>query len=85
VVLPICYRDIVQIGDTSTNYQLLPGDRIFVPTRTFSEQMFHNKPECPPCGGPQQPCPNGICGREGVTVAPPSPAGTPPIEVLPAK
>src|SRR5207244_3519626 len=25
VVLPICYYEIVQLGDTSTNYQLAPG------------------------------------------------------------
>src|SRR5947207_5436373 len=31
VVLPICYLEIVQLGDTSTNYQIAPGDRIYVP------------------------------------------------------
>jgi protein involved in polysaccharide export with SLBB domain len=56
VVLPICYRDIVQLGDTSTNYQLAPGDRIFVPSRTFCEELLHSKEECPPCGRPQVPC-----------------------------
>jgi len=60
VVLPICYREIVHVGDTSTNYQLMPGDRIFVPTRTFSEELFHNKRECAPCGGPQHPCLEGV-------------------------
>jgi protein involved in polysaccharide export with SLBB domain len=80
VVLPICYRDIVQVGDTSTNYQLLPGDRIFVATRTFWEELFHNKPECPPCGGPQRACPDGVCGHDGTMTAAP-----PPVEVLPPK
>jgi protein involved in polysaccharide export with SLBB domain len=75
VVLPVCYREIVQVGDTSTNYQLLPGDRIYVATRTFWEEMFHNKPECAPCGGPHQPCANGVCGQ-------PMP---PPVEVLPPR
>lgn len=56
VVLPICYREIVQLGDTSTNYQIAAGDRVFVPTREFSEQIHHRKPDCPPCGGPQAPC-----------------------------
>ena len=28
VVYPVCYTNIVQLGDTSTNYQILPGDRI---------------------------------------------------------
>src|SRR5262249_29143624 len=43
IVLPICYREIVQLGDTSTNYQLLPGDRIYVATRGFCEDSFHNE------------------------------------------
>jgi polysaccharide export outer membrane protein len=55
--LPICYNDIVQVGDTSTNYQLAPGDRIFVPTRTFYEEPFRHKRENCPCGSPQVPCP----------------------------
>jgi polysaccharide biosynthesis/export protein len=57
VVLPICYREIVQLGDTSTNYQMAPGDRIFVPTRGLCEELCRSKPECPPCGRPQSPCP----------------------------
>ncbi len=56
IVLPICYREIVQLGDTATNYQLAPGDRIYVPTRTFWEELTHGKNECPPCGRPQVPC-----------------------------
>src|SRR5205823_5081250 len=39
VVIPICYREIVQLGDTSTNYQIAPGDRIFVPTRSLLEEL----------------------------------------------
>jgi protein involved in polysaccharide export with SLBB domain len=58
VVLPICYQQIVQLGDTSTNYQLAPGDRIFVATRTHSGSLFHkNKPDCSFCSGPQVGCP----------------------------
>lgn len=57
LVLPICYREIVQLGDTSTNYQIAPGDRIFVPSRTLCEELFHFLPECPPCGRAQLPCP----------------------------
>ena len=61
VVLPVCYRDIVQIGDTSTNYQVAPGDRIFVPSMNFCQQIkeaIHGspEPECPPCGLYQEPC-----------------------------
>jgi len=29
-ILPVKWEDVVQCGDTSTNYQLMPGDRIFV-------------------------------------------------------
>ena len=43
VVLPICYPEIVQLGDTTTNYQLAPGDRIYVATRTFWEEFRHGK------------------------------------------
>jgi protein involved in polysaccharide export with SLBB domain len=58
VVLPVCYREIVQLGDTSTNYQLAPGDRIYVPSRTLTEQLFSTKQrdQCGPCGGPQSGC-----------------------------
>jgi protein involved in polysaccharide export with SLBB domain len=57
-VLPICYPEIVQLGDSSTNYQIQAGDRIYVPTKTFLEQLWpmYHKP-CPPCGRPQRPCP----------------------------
>ena len=37
IVLPVCWKNIVQLGDTTTNYQLAPGDRIYVPSRTFLE------------------------------------------------
>lgn len=65
VVLPVCYREIVQIGDTSTNYQLAPGDRIFVPSMTLCQQIaeaLHGspEPECPPCGLPHAPCDLGV-------------------------
>ena len=66
VVLPVCYREIVQLGDTSTNYQLAPGDRIFVATRGFFEELFHFAPECPPCGRPQLPCTSPADCAEGV-------------------
>ncbi len=55
VVLPICYNDIVQIGDTSTNYQIANGDRIYVPTRGHDD--CGRKKVCPPCNRPQYPCP----------------------------
>lgn len=39
VVLPVCYRQIVQLGDTSSNYQLQPGDRIVVGSRSLIEEL----------------------------------------------
>ena len=38
-VMQVCYDQLVQLGDTSTNYQLRPGDRVFVPTLTFAEDL----------------------------------------------
>jgi polysaccharide biosynthesis/export protein len=55
-VLPICYNEIVQLGDTSTNYQIRAGDRIYVPTKTLHEQLCPPKNSCPPCGKPQTSC-----------------------------
>lgn len=55
IVLPVCYRQIVQLGDTSTNYQVLPGDRIYVPGRSFCEGFGHRK-KSGPCNGPQCGC-----------------------------
>src|SRR5262249_3093473 len=40
IVLPICYSDIVQLGDTTTNYQIKAGDRVFVPGRSLKEELF---------------------------------------------
>ena len=39
IVLPVCWTQIVQVGDTTTNYQIAPGDRIYVPSRGFWETM----------------------------------------------
>ncbi len=69
VVLPVCYNDIVQLGDTATNYQLAPGDRVYVPSRSCVEDLFHHKhhscqpetpcppppPDCPPAPLPKPP------------------------------
>jgi protein involved in polysaccharide export with SLBB domain len=59
MVLPICYHEIVQWGDTSTNYQVMPGDRIYVPTRSLWSRLFGRpeKKRCPPCGGCPHPMP----------------------------
>jgi protein involved in polysaccharide export with SLBB domain len=57
LVLPICYDEIVQLGDTSTNYQVQAGDRIFVPSRCWGEGHTQKKRGCLPCGAPATPCP----------------------------
>jgi polysaccharide export outer membrane protein len=68
IVLPVCYRQIVQLGDTSTNYQLRPGDRVYVPSQTLWEQVFGHdcgeKKGCAPCKQPQAACPWGCGGVE---------------------
>jgi protein involved in polysaccharide export with SLBB domain len=60
VVLPVCYKQITQLGDTSTNYQLAPGDRIYVSSRAFADQFCSKKKKnCGPCNNPQAPCLTG--------------------------
>jgi protein involved in polysaccharide export with SLBB domain len=88
IVLPVCYRQIVQLGDTTTNYQLQPGDRIYVPAMTFKETLCgedkDEKQGCSPCKGPQRPCPWDCTGPAAV---PPPGASTllpPPAATLPA-
>jgi polysaccharide export outer membrane protein len=72
VVMPVCYHQIVQLGDTTTNYQLQPGDRIYVPAMTFCEGLFgetkDEKKGCSPCSRPQVACPWNC---NGPAVAPP--------------
>ncbi|WP_372716261.1 polysaccharide biosynthesis/export family protein [Novipirellula sp.] len=60
VTLPVCYREITQMGDTATNYQLQPGDRIYVASRTFFEElMFWQATQtCDRCCKCQTPCPH---------------------------
>lgn len=71
VVMKVCYDQVVQLGDTSTNYQLLPGDRVFVPGLTFADDIkktfsFNKDPHCPRCAPCQQGCdlPEGCQGVE---------------------
>ncbi|HUP80991.1 MAG TPA: polysaccharide biosynthesis/export family protein [Pirellula sp.] len=51
VVQRICYRQIAQLGDVSTNYQLQPSDRIIVGQRTFKEELafWKQTTACPCC------------------------------------
>lgn len=68
-VIPICYKHIVQQGDTTTNYQVMPGDRIYVATRTLWEGLFptSNCRDCPHCKGKKCPCPAGCSGDSPTT------------------
>ena len=41
-ILPVDWKSVVECGDTATNYQLLPGDRVFVagyPVTAFDTRM----------------------------------------------
>lgn len=88
VVLPVCYNDIVQLGDTSTNYQLQPGDRIYLPSRPSFEGFGfgrRKKAECGPCLIPHVGCVTGgtcnpgAAGPAGDVLIPaaPDPRATP--------
>ena len=69
IVMPICYRHIVQLGDTTTNYQISPGDRIYVPSLTFWDEVgrmlcLRSNETCPRCACCQTPCLDGACDIE---------------------
>ena len=49
IVLSVCYDEIVQLGDTTTNYQLQAGDRVYVPARMLCEKLEAKKKPCPGC------------------------------------
>jgi polysaccharide export outer membrane protein len=69
VVLPICYRQIVQLADTTTNYQIRPGDRIFVSSLTFCRELGQSflpsfGEVCPLCAEAPVACPDDcLCPR----------------------
>lgn len=58
IVYPVCWPQIVQLGDTTTNYQLLPGDRIYVPSQGLLESFLPSKHQhnCSACTRPQMSC-----------------------------
>jgi polysaccharide export outer membrane protein len=58
VTLPICYHEITQLGDTTTNYQLQPGDRIYVASRSWCEELrfWEASHTCDRCQRCQVPC-----------------------------
>jgi polysaccharide export outer membrane protein len=78
VVLPICYDNIIQLGDTSTNYQLMPGDRIFIASKGWMDDLplcNRKKNLSGPCDGPQLLCPTGAAGCD--PTLPPAGTGLP--------
>lgn len=80
-VLPVCLQQIVQLGDSSTNYQLRPGDRIFIPSQGTLESMIPwlSKSNTV-CAGPHASCfAGGTCAPTATTTACPTPAVTPPL------
>ena len=68
VTLPVCYREIVQMGNTATNYQLQPGDRVFVSTRSCMDELMFWRADrpCERCEGCNRPC----CNPELVVARP---------------
>jgi protein involved in polysaccharide export with SLBB domain len=82
LVYPVCYTDIVQLGDTTTNYQLRPGDRVFVPSKGTLESLLPARcAKNGPCNRPQVSCFGGGCGP-AATFAAPS-AGIPVVSPAP--
>lgn len=55
----ICYRQIVQLGDTSTNFQIEPGDRVFVASQTCTRSIFATF--FPHVGDRCSRCDNAVC------------------------
>src|SRR5262249_18057564 len=76
---PVCYDQIVQLGDTTTNYQLQPGDRVFVPSQGILETLLPclHRRQNGPCCRPQVSCFGGECHTAGGVWA--APAATIPV------
>lgn len=78
IVYPVCYQQITQLGDTTTNYQLAPGDRVFVPSKSVLEDLLPKRCQSPAaaCSRPQVPCYGGACapgGGPGAVTVPTAP------------
>ena len=88
-VLPVCYTNIVQLGDTTTNYQLRAGDRVYVPSKGMLESFLGGRcqRDAGPCTTPQVPCFGGGCAPAGGQLGAPigNPVGAPvPVALPPA-
>lgn len=90
IVLPVCWDQIVQLGDTTTNYQLMPGDRVFVASRCCLDGLLPTwltgrKKGCGLCTMPQCPCGDALAPiPPPVAYTLPVPAAIGPTEILPA-
>ncbi len=83
IVLPVRYNRIVQLGDTTTNYQIKAGDRVYVPSRCLTDDLmalFGKKKSdefIPPCfpaaGQAASPLPPPYPPHQEALFAPPPP------------
>jgi polysaccharide biosynthesis/export protein len=92
IVLPVCWKHIVQLGDTATNYQVAPGDRIYVPGRSTCEMLPGLKKHMKSVCGCGEASPQSLPTYSGSHCIPPADGfhGSaseilPPIEFMPAK
>jgi polysaccharide export outer membrane protein len=71
-VLPVCWTRIAQQADPRTNYQIQPGDRVFVPSKRALEGMLPSRCKKPgaACLLPQSSCFGGGCGYVPPAIAP---------------
>jgi protein involved in polysaccharide export with SLBB domain len=92
VVLAVCYNHIVQLGDTTTNYQIKAGDRVYVSSRNCWDDLHCLfKGDCGPCGSDHhgggyhgerapalwKPTPGQVLDLIGPPVTVPAPAAPP--------
>ncbi len=84
VVFPVCYTNIVQLGDTSTNYQLQPGDRVFAGSKGMFDSLLPARwrKSTPACCRPQTSCFGGGCAPSAAPV--PETPTTPTMPTTPA-
>jgi protein involved in polysaccharide export with SLBB domain len=75
IVLPVSYPAIVQLGDTTTNYQIKAGDRVYVPSKTLCDDLksCFGKKDCYPPAVPCHPA-SATLGLPGKMAAPDGPA-----------
>jgi protein involved in polysaccharide export with SLBB domain len=87
LVLPVAYNAIVQLGDTTTCYQIKAGDRLYVPSKTLCDDLkclFQKDADCGPTPTPCHPAgpPPAALGRPGLGL-PVAPSATPAATIGP--